>query len=80
MTVKRDTCEGCGWRPHIFGDRWYTVHEGRRMLKLCRRCLEDCLARCDAESAAQREWLEAVWQLSPRQVSASDDGGLGVSG
>jgi hypothetical protein len=73
----RDRCGTCGGSLFA-GERWYTIHEGRRALKVCRGCLEDSLGRLDSEARYQVELLEATWELTPRQTGAIDDGGVGV--
>jgi len=55
------------------GERWYSIHDGRRTLKVCRECLEDSIARLDTEAHYQVELLEATWELTPRQTGALDD-------
>jgi hypothetical protein len=67
----RDRCGTCGGSLSA-GERWYTIHDGRRTLKVCRPCLEDSLGRFDAEAGFQVDLLEAVWELTPRQTGAID--------
>jgi hypothetical protein len=55
------------------------VLDGARRLYLCRGCCEDAWARWDAADQTQREILEALWQLTPRQTGELD-GGVGVDG
>jgi hypothetical protein len=70
---KRDHCEGCGCGL-CAAELWYSVHDGRRTLRVCRPCLEDGLARRDAEARLQAGWLESLWELTPRQVGGDEIG------
>jgi hypothetical protein len=71
-------CMTCG-AALLSGQRWYSIHDGRRALRACRECLEDALGRADAEARYQLELLEATWQLPSRQTGAVDsDGEAGV--
>jgi len=70
-----DVCEHCSERLNGQGA---ILLDGARRLFLCRCCVEDSWARRDAESTAQREFLEALWALAPWQSGALDDGGVGT--
>lgn len=69
-----EVCETCSDRLNGQG---VIFLDGARRLYLCRVCTEDVWARRDAGDRAQREILEALWQLSPRQANDLD-GGVGV--
>jgi hypothetical protein len=69
-----EVCEHCSDRLNGQG---VIVLDGARRLYLCRACTEDAWARRDASDRVQREIIEALWQLSPRQASDLD-GGVGV--
>jgi hypothetical protein len=65
--IARRRCEACG-ADLAAETRWLTLHDGARALRLCRWCTEDALAREDAETRWQLDWLEAVWALPPRRT------------
>lgn len=74
LRLKRDRCEACG--ASLFsGRRWCSLHDGTRVIRLCRSCTEDAWRREDAEDRWQCELLEACYQLTPRQtgVGFTDD-------
>jgi hypothetical protein len=72
--IVRDSCEACG--VNLFaGPRYVTLHDGARRIRLCRPCVEDAFAREDAEARWQRDLLEAVWELTPRQTGLGGEEG-----
>jgi hypothetical protein len=64
-----EVCEHCSDRLNGQG---VIFLDGTRRLYLCRACAEDAWARRDACDQAQREILEALWQLAPGQVGGLD--------
>lgn len=66
-----EVCEHCSER--LNGQGVIFLDGARRRIFLCRACTEDAWARRDAGDQAQREILEALWQLSPWQAGGFDD-------
>lgn len=78
--TRRTNCEGCGCHLAA-GTGWCALHDGSRVLNLCRPCTEDKWSREDGEQRAQIAFLEALLSLPAHATGISlgdDEVGIGV--